>query len=68
MCAWEGWAVRWRQMKKTLGSLAALWSLSRLQHSGVEPRPPSYDLKTSQFLQKTLSPAEDTSRERHMFW
>lgn len=42
----EGWAVRWRLMKKMLGSPAALWSLSRLQHSRVEEsRPPPWDLK-----------------------
>lgn len=41
--------ARW---EKTLGSLVALWSLSRLQHSRAESRPPSCDLKTSQSLQK----------------
>lgn len=59
--------ARW---EKTLGSLAALWSLSRLQHSRAESRPPSCDLKTSQSLQKTkiLSPVQDCSRERHTSW
>lgn len=59
--------ARW---EKTLGSLAALWSLSRLQHSRAESRPPACDLKTSQSLQKTkiLSPAQESSRERHTSW
>lgn len=59
--------ARW---EKTLGSLAALWSLSRLQHSRAESRPPACDLKTSQSLQKTkiVSPVQDSSRERHTSW